>query len=201
MMNRAQDRIQVKRNRLTVYEMTLTGLMAAVLCVLGPVSLVIGVSPVPISLGTLAVCLAAAVLGPRLGTLSCLLYLLLGLAGLPVFTGYTGGAGKLMGPTGGYLIGYLPLALTAGFAAARPGRGGWRRQAAAAAGMALGTLVLCLVGTLWLAYGSGMGFYEALWAGVIPFIPGDLVKMAAAALLGTTLRARLIRAGLLDGTH
>ena len=104
MMNRAQDRIQVKRNRLTVYEMTLTGLMAAVLCVLGPVSLVIGVSPVPISLGTLAVCLAAA-------------------------------------------------------------------------------------------------FYEALWAGVIPFIPGDLVKMAAAALLGTTLRARLIRAGLLDGTH
>ena len=144
MMNRAQDRIQVKRNRLTVYEMTLTGLMAAVLCVLGPVSLVIGVSPVPISLGTLAVCLAAAVLGPRLGTLSCLLYLLLGLAGLPVFTGYTGGAGKLMGPTGGYLIGYLPLALTAGFAAARPGRGGWRRQAAAASGMAPGSLVLYL---------------------------------------------------------
>ena len=89
MMNRAQDRIQVKRNRLTVYEMTLTGLMAAVLCVLGPVSLVIGVSPVPISLGDSGSLPGGGSAGSASGTLSCLLYLLLGLAGLPVFTGYT----------------------------------------------------------------------------------------------------------------
>ena len=78
-----QEKTNQSTKKLTTHELTLTALMAAVLCILGPISLVIPVSPVPISLGSLAVYLAVTVLGARLGTLSCVIYLLLGLAGLP----------------------------------------------------------------------------------------------------------------------
>lgn len=172
------------------------GFMAALLCILGPVSVAVPVSPVPISLGTLAVYLIVVTAGTADALMSCLVYLLLGFAGLPVFSGYMGGAGRLLGPTGGYLIGFLALIVTAG---AFTGRFQDRRKERlfSLIGLALGTVVLYLFGTGWLAMISGMGFYEALWAGVIPFIPGDLVKMLAAVLLGTTLRGRLIQAGLL----
>lgn len=100
--------------KLTTYQLTLTAVMAAVICVLGPISIAIPVSPVPISLASMAVYLAVTVLGMKLGTLSCLIYLLLGLVGIPVFAGGSAGAAKLFGPTGGYLIGYLFLALIAG---------------------------------------------------------------------------------------
>ena len=172
------------------------GFMAALLCILGPVAVAVPVSPVPISLGTLAVYLIVVTAGTADALMSCLVYLLLGFAGLPVFSGYMGGAGRLLGPTGGYLIGFLALIVTAG---AFTGRFQDRRKERlfSLIGLALGTAVLYLFGTGWLAMISGMGFYEALWAGVIPFIPGDLVKMLAAVLLGTTLRGRLIQAGLL----
>ena len=172
------------------------GFMAALLCILGPVSVAVPVSPVPISLGTLAVYLIVVTAGTAYALMSCLVYLLLGFAGLPVFSGYMGGAGRLLGPTGGYLIGFLALIVTAG---AFTGRFQDRRKERlfSLIGLALGTVVLYLFGTGWLAMISGMGFYEALWAGVIPFIPGDLVKMLAVVLLGTTLRGRLIQAGLL----
>ena len=87
--------------------MALIGVMAAVTCILGPLSLAIPVSPVPISLGLLGVAFAVYMLGMKKGTLSVLIYLLLGLVGLPVFSGFSGGFAKLAGPTGGYLIGFL----------------------------------------------------------------------------------------------
>ena len=178
--------------------MTLTAVMAAVICVLSPISLAIPVSPVPISLGSMAVYLAVTVLGMKLGTLSTLIYLLLGLVGLPVFAGYIGGAEKLFGPTGGYLIGYIFLALIAGAFVGRFAENKWKNIVFAAIGMILGTIVLYLIGTAWLAYSAGMEFQAALWAGVIPFIPGDLVKMVIAVLLGSAVRARLLRAGILN---
>lgn len=194
-----QNGAGLHENRLTVYQMTLTGLMTALLCILGPLSVVIPVSPVPVSLGSLGMYLAASVLGGQLGTLSCLLYLLLGMAGLPVFSGYTGGAGRLLGPTGGYLVGFIFLVLTAGPFTGRFVESRWKNRLCSGFGMLLGTAVLYLFGSLWLARLSGIGFYKALWAGVIPFIPGDLVKILAAVLLGTTLRGRLIQAGFLTG--
>lgn len=194
-----QEKTNQSAKKLTTYELTLTALMAAVICILGPVSLAIPVSPVPISLGSLAVYLAVTVLGAKLGTLSCVIYLLLGLAGLPVFAGYAGGAQKLLGPTGGYLIGYLFLAVIAGIFTGRKAGSKGMQYIQAMLGIILGTAVLYLFGTAWLAHTAGMDFYAALWAGVIPFIPGDLVKMIAAVLLGTTLRGSLLKAGLLRG--
>lgn len=187
--------------KLTTYQLTLTAVMAAVICVLGPISMAIPVSPVPISLASMAVYLAVTVLGMKLGTLSCLIYLLLGLVGLPVFSGGSAGAAKLFGPTGGYLVGYLFLALIAGAFVGRYTENKWKSIAFAALGMVLGTMVVYALGTAWLAYSAGMDFQAALWAGVIPFIPGDLVKMVIAVLLGSAVRGRLLRAGILEGNN
>ena len=187
--------------KLTTYQLTLTAVMAAVICVLGPISMAIPISPVPISLASMAVYLAVTVLGMKLGTLSCLIYLLLGLVGLPVFSGGSAGAAKLFGPTGGYLVGYLFLALIAGAFVGRYTENKWKSIAFAALGMVLGTMVLYAFGTAWLAYSAGMDFQAALWAGVIPFIPGDLVKMVIAVLLGSAVRGRLLRAGILEGNN
>ena len=187
--------------KLTTYQLTLTAVMAAVICVLGPISMAIPISPVPISLASMAVYLAVTVLGMKLGTLSCLIYLLLGLVGLPVFSGGSAGAAKLFGPTGGYLVGYLFLALIAGAFVGRYTENKWKSIAFAALGMVLRTMVLYALGTAWLAYSAGMDFQAALWAGVIPFIPGDLVKMVIAVLLGSAVRGRLLRAGILEGNN
>lgn len=94
------------------YEMTVTALMTAVTCILAPLSIPIG--PVPISFTNLAIYLSLYLLGWKRGTISYLVYLLIGLVGVPVFSGFTGGIGKLAGPTGGYIIGFIAMAVIAG---------------------------------------------------------------------------------------
>ena len=89
--------------KLTTYQMAVTALMAAVMCVLGPLTVPIGA--VPISLANFVICLTAWLLGPKFGTLSVAVYLCIGLIGVPVFSGYGAGLAKLAGPTGGYLVG------------------------------------------------------------------------------------------------
>mgnify|MGYP003049735145 FL=1 len=98
--------------KLTTYQMAVTALMAAVMCVLGPLTVPIGA--VPISLANFVICLTAWLLGPKFGTLSVAVYLCIGLIGVPVFSGYGAGLAKLAGPTGGYLVGYLLLAFIGG---------------------------------------------------------------------------------------
>lgn len=91
-------------------ELTLIGLMAALTCIAGPLSLPLPFSPVPISLTNLAIYFSVYILGMKRGTISYLVYLLLGLVGLPVFSAFTSGPAKLFGPTGGYLIGFIFIA-------------------------------------------------------------------------------------------
>ena len=165
--------------------MTETALMAAVLCILGPLALPIG--PVPISLATFGILLSAYVMGPIKSAISCLIYLTVGAIGLPVFSGFQGGFAKLAGPTGGYLLGYLFLALIAGWFIHHFNNKTWMQFI----GMCLGTAVLYAIGTFWLAHVAGLSFREALAAGVLPFIPGDIVKMIVAIALGKTLNRRL----------
>jgi len=172
-------------------ELVLIGVMAAVTCILGPLSLVIPVSPVPISLTNLAIYVSLYVLGCRRGTVSVLIYLLLGLIGLPVFSAYSGGAGKLFGPTGGYLIGFVFMAIIVGWFIDT-----FKQLPLHFLGMVLGTAVCYFFGTVWLAWQAGMNFGAAMAAGVIPFIPGDLVKIIIALAAGPVIRKRLRLAGL-----
>lgn len=183
--------MEQNKSKWNVREMALIAVMAAVTCVLGPLSLPIGV--VPISFTNLAVYLAIYVLGMRRGTLSYIVYLLIGLVGVPVFSGFTGGVGKLFGPTGGYLIGFIFMALICGWAIDRFDC----KRVQSMAGMICGTIICYIFGTAWLAYQAGMTFYAALAAGVLPFIIGDLAKMVVAALIGPQIRRQLKKAGLL----
>ena len=167
------------------YAMTTTALMAAVLCVLGP--LVIPIGPVPISLVPLAIFLSVYILGTKKGTIAVLLYLFIGAVGLPVFSGFAGGFGKIAGPTGGYLLGYIFMALIAGWFIHRF----YDRIAIQFLGMLLGLAVLYAFGTAWLSISAGMTFKAALAAGVIPFVAFDVVKIIISIVLGRTIKNRI----------
>ena len=187
-MNSAAER----RPFLTVRTMSLIGLMTALTCVLGPLSIPLPFSPVPISFTNLAVYLAVYVLGMKAGAVSYLVYLLLGMAGLPVFSGFTGGFGKLAGPTGGYLIGFIFMAVIAGFFIdCFPGK-----KLFHAVGMVLGTGVCYLFGTSWLAHQLGVSFAAGLASGVIPYLPGDAAKILFALVIGSRLRREISRLSL-----
>ncbi len=139
-------------------------------------------TPVPITGQTLAVLLVGAALGSRRGALSMAAYVLEGVLGLPVFAGGTAGLARLLGPTGGYLVGFIAAAFVTGWLAER----GWdRRLLTAALAMLAGNVVIYLFGLPWLARFTGgfLGPKGALVLGLLPFIPGDLVKLALAALL------------------
>ena len=184
-----QGKEKSKSLRIRTITITRIALSAAIICILGPWSFSIPVSPVPISLGILGIFLAVYVNGWWMGTLSCLIYILIGFAGVPVFVGFTAGVTKLAGPTGGYIIGYIPLALIAGFFVSKFEK----KIPLHILGMVLGTLVCYLLGTAWLAVSMKMSFSAALLAGVVPFIPADIVKMAIAVAVGIPVRRAVKR--------
>ena len=170
--------------KLETRQMTLIGLMSALMCVAGPLSVPLPFTPVPISLTNLIIYLTAFVLGCKSGTVSYVIYLLLGTAGLPVLSGFTGGLSKLAGPTGGYLIGFILTAAVCGFAADHSGG----KRTIQFAGMVIGTLSAYLFGTVWLCLQMNLTPLQGLMAGVIPYLPGDLVKMILAAAIGNSIR-------------
>ncbi|HEX6289009.1 MAG TPA: biotin transporter BioY [Herpetosiphonaceae bacterium] len=138
-------------------------------------------TPVPITGQTLGVLLTGAALGSRRGALALLLYVLEGAIGLPVFAGGAAGFARILGPTGGYLLSY-PLA--AGIIGLLAERGWDRRLHLAALAMLIGNLVIYLIGASWLGLYKGiLGNISLMWAGVYPFLPGDLLKIAIAALV------------------
>ena len=164
--------------RLSTRKLVLIALMTAITCIFAPMAIPIPVSPVPISLTNLVIMISIYVLGFKDATISYIVYLLLGLVGLPVFSGFTGGLGKLAGPTGGYLIGFIFLALIAGlFVDKFP-----KNRILAVVGM---------LGTEWLAIQLKMSFVAALSVGVIPYLAGDAVKIIIAIIVGPVLRSRL----------
>ncbi len=152
--------------------------------------LTIPLEPVPVTGQTFGVLVVAMALGSRLGTLALAAYLLEGLAGLPVFAGGASGPAAIAGPSGGYLIGYLPAAWLIG----RLAELGWDRTVTRTAlAMFAGNIALYVPGLLWLGWhvaalppedlGGQSSAMVVLWAGLIPFIPGDAIKLALAAVV------------------
>ncbi len=151
-------------------------------------------SPIPITGQTLAVLLVGALLGARRGTLCLLTYLLEGSAGLPVFAGGRAGVGVLFGPTGGYLLGFVAAAWVSGWLAER----GWdRRRGTAFLAMALGNLAIYVFGMAWLSRFAGGGHVVEL--GLLPFVPGDILKLIIGTLLLPTGWRLLGRGGSAEG--
>ncbi len=181
----------MRRDR-AIYGLTMTAAFSAAMAILAPWSLPLG--PVPLSLCTLVIYLSAWLLAPGRAVAAAAVYVLLGAAGLPVFSGFLGGVGRLLGPTGGYILGYLPLSVICALSVRRFAPRRWL----CLLGMALGTAVLYAVGTVWFCIQTGTPVGGALMVCVLPFLPGDLVKMAAALLLGPVLQDRLRHTGLLS---
>ena len=164
-------------NRPATREITQSALFAALIAVSSFVAIPTG--SVPFTLQVFAVLLAGLALGARAGVVSVVVYLVLGLV-LPVYAGGTSGIGVLLGPTGGYLIGFIPAAAVAGIAMRRSGL----RYAVVPA--LLGLIPLYALGAGWLAWQLDIeSFWAVLTAGVIPFVPFDVVKaLLAAAVAG-----------------
>lgn len=139
---------------------------------------------VPMSLSTFAVMLAGALLGTWGGAVSQLVYVLLGAVGVPVFAGFQAGLGRLAGPTGGFIIGFIVMALVIGLIISRFGTG----YAVTAAAMAAGTAACYLFGTVWYIVLMKSPLLPALGACVLPFLPGDLLKILLAAFCAVRLR-------------
>ncbi len=144
-------------------------------------------SPVPVVLQNLFVILAGLALGPATGSLSVLAYLGLGAAGLPLFSGAAGGIGHLLGPTGGYLLGFLPAALVAGLIGYPRSQDARPQLARLLLASLLGMLLVYPTGLAWLAIRTELGGQALLAAGLLPFLPGDLAKATLAALIARTL--------------
>ena len=164
--------------RMTVY----SALFAALTAVGAYMALPIG--PVPVVMQNLFVFLAGLILGGRWGLVSVGIYLLAGALGLPVFAGGSGGIGRFFGPTGGYLVGYLPAVFLIGWIAHKTGR----RPLGDILAMLCGAAVLYACGIAWLKVVTGLPWAKALAAGMLPFLPGDALKIAVAVPIARVLR-------------
>lgn len=164
----------MKTPRTKIGKVILCGLFASIICILSIITIPIG--QVPITMALIGVFLTAAILPPISATVSVLVYLLIGLVGVPVFSGFGAGVGVILGATGGYLMAYPLMALAvSGLSKLFKGRwfGFWIGIITA--------LLLCYgLGTLWFCKVTGTGFMAALAICVFPFIPFDLAKAAAA---------------------
>ena len=170
--------------RFRTLDLTYIALFAVLMAVCAWISTPKTPISVPFTLQTFAVFAALTILGGRRGLWAVLVYLLMGLVGLPVFTGFQGGPGVLLGTTGGYIIGFVGSALVYWLVTARLGN----RPAVMVCGCLLGMLVYYTFGTAWFlalytATKGPISLAAALAACVVPFIVPDLLKMALAVLL------------------
>ena len=173
-------------------KIAIVSMMTAVMCILGPLSVPLPFTAVPISFTNLVIYIMCYILSCKLATTSYLLYLAIGMIGIPVFSGFSGGLGKLLGPTGGYLIGFILTTLISSYFIQK-----WKSNIFYhVIGMILGTVACYLLGTAWLAYQGNMTFWAACLAGVIPFLIGDAIKIIVGVLVGKGVQLSLTRAGI-----
>ncbi|WP_173924355.1 biotin transporter BioY [Agromyces sp. Marseille-P2726] len=181
-MSVAQTPAARTRARSSARDLAQIAVFAALIAALTlPGAIPIGIG-VPITLQTLGVMLAGAILGARKGALAVTVYVALGLAGLPILSSGAGGLGVLVGPTGGYLLGFILGAFVIGWLAERltPRLRFWTLLVATSVG---GILAVYLVGIPWLAAVTGMPVGAAIAAGSLPFLIGDAIKAIVAALV------------------
>ena len=159
----------------------LCALFAALTGVFSAISIPLPFTPVPVNLATMAVFLSGGFLGYRYGPLSQLVYVLLGAVGVPVFHSLTGGIGILAGPTGGYIFGYIAASFVIGLMLHKSKK--QRSIAIMAGAMCVGAVTYFTLGTAWFMILTHTGLVPSLVACVVPFIPGDILKIIAACLI------------------
>ena len=177
------------KTKSSVYPMAMTAVMAAVIAVVAPFSIPAW-GEVSFTLCTFVLYLSPYILGWKRASAETLVYILLGMVGMPVFSNFKAGLGVLAGPTGGYILGYIPMVVICGLMI----RAFPKNRMIHLGGMILATAVLYAFGTALFCAQTGSTLERALVVCVFPFIPFDLGKMVIATGLGPILRERLILA-------
>lgn len=181
----------MKNQQVKLRMMIVTALFSAIIGVLAQITIPLPL--VPITGQTLAIGLAATILGSRYGSFSVILYLIIGSSGVPVFAEFSGGFSKLVGPTGGYLVGFLPTAFFIGWFMEKTS---FNFKNAVIAN-SIGMLITLTFGTVWLKVAANLSWTAALAGGFTPFIVVGLIKASFASWIGILVRNRLISAKLL----
>lgn len=177
------------KRKIATKDLVLTALFAALTAVLAQIQLPIG--PVPFNLAVFGAFLAGMLLEPAWAAASMGVYMLLGAVGIPVFAGFMGGPAVLLGKTGGYVIGYIFIALATALAVKRSGK-----LPVIGVAMLAGLLVCYGFGTAWFMAVTGADLVSALGWCVLPFIVPDVCKGVLACVLGRLLAGRLAKAGV-----
>jgi len=171
-----------------IINIVLSAFMVALISIMAQISIPIG--PVPITLQILAIFIACIILPPPYAFMSLLSYLLLGIFGLPVFAGATGGFAKILGPTGGYLLSFPIAAYVISLLNKKlPIKNDYARMIVA---MLVGLIFIYIIGFLYLALRTKMSLYKAFMAGVVPFIAIDILKAIFAAFIVSLLKTRKV---------
>jgi len=164
-----------------------SSMFTALIAVSGYILIPLPFTPVPITAQSLAVMLMGCILNVRQSVMSMVTFFLLGIIGIPVFAGGRSGIGVIVGPTGGYLIGFLAAVIIISVFKGSENK----IIRLGAVNIIGGILVVYIIGTPWLMFVTGMGFYEAIATGVLPYIPGDLLKSFVATFVGYTVNNQL----------
>ena len=159
-----------------IKKMLYASLFAAITAIVSQIAFPLPASPVPVNLALLSVILSGALLGPNIGVLSTILYLMLGIIGLPVFAQFQGGLAYLTSYTGGFLIGYIPVSFTVGFLYKK-------KNINFFISALLGILICYFLGMIWFSYVSGCNFQVAFISTVLPYMPADIFKILTAYFL------------------
>ncbi len=165
-------------------QLTLYSLFAALTAILSQISVPLPFTPVPINLATLSVLLAGGLLGKKGGAISQIVYALLGAIGLPVYANFSSGISVIIGPTGGYIIGYIVAAFIVGIIVEKSEK----NLRTYMLSMCLGIIACYILGTAWFMYITNSNLTSALTLCVLPFIPGDIIKITIGALIANRLR-------------
>lgn len=171
--------------------LVVSALFAAIIGIAAQI--VINIPPVPFTAQTFALMLTATILGKKYGTISATLYVLMGIIGIPVFHGMMGGIGMIFGPTGGFIVGFIPAAFFIGLFLEKLGHS----TINAILANVLGAMLILIVGSVWLKFVSDLSWTAAFKGGMLPFIITDTLKAIVSAILGLTIYNRLVSAKLL----
>lgn len=170
--------------------MILISLFAAVMCIFAPFTVPLG--PVPLSLSTFVLYLTAIILSKK-AVISIIVYIIIGVVGLPVFSGGIGGLDRLLGPTGGFIIGYIPCAVISGLFADKFKN----RFYLQFAGLLIGTVVMYIPGVSWMIYILGADSVNSalsvIAVNILPFVPVDLLKIVLAVFIGNKINNRIYK--------
>lgn len=176
----------MKKRETNIRELCSIGLLTAVICVIAPFSIPMPLG-VPMTMQTFAIILAGIILGAKKGALATLLYVLLGVIGLPIFSNFTGGWQSLIGPTGGFILSFPIMAYLIGLGMQYRTKYRWSLWAGLIAGTTMnflgGVLMFCLITNSSLATGCATC--------ILPFIPGTILKTVLATMLGLHVQKRI----------